>query len=60
VDYYGSAGVQHIAMRTGDIISTVSPTFYSNSIKLIDNILVLVALNFYILNNEAMLVIVVY
>ncbi|KAF6031295.1 hypothetical protein EB796_010383 [Bugula neritina] len=23
VDYYGSAGVQHIAMRTGDIISTI-------------------------------------
>jgi len=53
VDYYGSAGVQHIAMRTGDIISTVSQTFYSNSIKMIGNIL-------YMLKNEAVLAIVVY
>ena len=25
VDYYGSAGVQHIALNTKDILTTVSP-----------------------------------
>jgi 4-hydroxyphenylpyruvate dioxygenase-like putative hemolysin len=27
VDYYGSAGVQHIALNTSDIIASVSQTY---------------------------------
>lgn len=35
VDYYGSAGVQHIAMRTFDIIQTVSTHRLSETVCLL-------------------------
>lgn len=42
MDYYGGAGVQHIALNTQDIIKTVSALMFNSYTKIVCNLFIII------------------